>query len=312
MPMPTPRKQTLVITVVCAVAVIATALYVYGKSSSNGSSTKEEPSVIAQAMSIPIDASTIGTSTDWKQEFFNGNSAQPGAGIFGTSSVSAGASSSSEQLTATQQFGRDFFSKYVDLQQLNLVDNPDVVSSTMSSIIAQDYSSGSDGPKVYTESDITVGPSDSVANLKAYGNALGSLLQTYTPQKDDASIALAGMEGKDPSYVNELKDNVSRYNVILKSMLSMPVPPSLESYHLGLINGGSSMIFISTAFQAAETDPLRSINAMRIYQTAFSQVIGSILSIRITLAQAGISYASTEGGSFFFRGTYQPAPANAQ
>jgi hypothetical protein len=138
-----------------------------------------------------------------------------------------------------------------------------------------------------------------VAALKAYGNTVGLLLKTQSPVTDDATLALAGIQGKDPSYVAELGDNIAKYKIILATLLNTPTPQSVSQYHLALINGASYMIFISSALAGAEKDPLSAISALKLYSTAFPLILQNLVNVRLALASAGISYNANEGGSFF-------------
>jgi len=289
---PNPRRQTIVILIVCVVAVAGTWWYTSDHSAVTEQKKAEQarPSVFAVARQ---DVSgTALTSSDWKKAFIESTSSvayKPGA--------AGSAAGTPENLTATQKFSQDFFTQYVNMKQLGLSGDSGVVSSTVSTLLAQDYSSPSDQPRQYSDTDIHMGSSDDTAALRAYGNALGALMQNYAPTNDDASLALAGLRHEDPNYVQELAANVTNYKIILAKLLAMPVPPSLAEYHLGLVNGASDMISIASAFQASETDPMRAISALSSYQNAYQLVLSNILYVDKAFIDAGISYGPGESGS---------------
>lgn len=293
MPTPYPKKQTIVIFVVCIVAVVAVALYVHGQKSSK-QDTGSQPSVSTETNGRQADMMVIGTSTDWRKQFF-GNASTSGS--FGLAARTA-PSSAAEKLTATEQLSRDVFTQYVNLKQVGLINNTAIVSSTVSSLLTKDYS-GSDKPRVYTTSDIVISPDNSTAALKAYGNSVGALLKTYSPKQDSATLALAGMQGRDPSYVEKLQANATAYRTILTRLLAIPAPKSVSAYHLGLINGASDMIYITLALSVSGTDPMRAINGLSLYQKAVQLGLENLLMIRGTLATASITYGSSDGGLFF-------------
>jgi hypothetical protein len=288
-----PSKQTIIIIVVCIVAIAGMAIYVEGRAPQNQETPADQPSIFARAQD-EFASTTMSTSTDWKSAFLematSSNSFKTPAKV-----VTA---TSTEDLTATDKFGRGLFSQYVSLKQVGLNTNSDIVSSTISSLIAQS-DVGMDKPRQYTSSDLKISNDTSVAALKAYGNTVGLLLKTQSPVTDDATLALAGIQGKDPSYVAELGDNIAKYKIILATLLNTPTPQSVSQYHLALINGASYMIFISSALAGAEKDPLSAISALKLYSTAFPLILQNLVNVRLALASAGISYNANEGGSFF-------------
>lgn len=288
-----PSKQTVIIFVVCAIALVGTVIYVGKQAPKKAGTNIDQHSIFTRAQD-EFASTTISTSTDWKSAFLEAGSS---SNSFKLPKKSTTASTTSG-LTATENFGRGLFAQYVSLKQVGLNSNTDVVSSTISSLIAQSSATG-DQPREYSLSDITISSDKSNANLKTYGNIVGQLLKTYSPIRDDATIALAGMQGTDPKYVEELAANTVKYKVILATLINTPAPQSVSQYHLALVNGASYMIFISTALQASQTDPLRALNGLKLYSTAYPLILQNMIAIRAILGLAGITYNASEGGSFF-------------
>jgi hypothetical protein len=186
----------------------------------------------------------------------------------------------------------------VNLKQVGLLNDPAIVSSTISSLLAQ-TESGMNKPKEYILNDISINPDKSVAALKQYGNVVGMLLKTYSPATDDATLALAGLQKKNPTYKEEIGANLAKYKIILVQLLTISVPQNVSSYHLNLVNGASDMIFISSALQSSETDPIRAVGALKLYSTAYPLILENVLLLRNILASTKITYANSDGGSFF-------------
>jgi len=281
------HKQTAFILVVCCIAVLGAFFYTYRQSPS---APEQTPSVFARYDGSDQDTST---STDWKKMFFDTTTSSTS---FSTSKSSG--SALSEKLTATDQFSRDVFAQFALLHQAGLTNNKTVVSSTLATLLSKDYTSDNQ-PKTYSLSDVIVNPNNDIPTLKAYGNTLGLLLKAYTPKKDDASIALAGIQGKDPNASQELLSHASDYQTVLKNLLKMSVPKNVVSAHVGLENGASQMIYIATALASTQKDPILAISGLKMYQSAFTTVADNLLLIKATLISAGIHYLDTEGGSYF-------------
>lgn len=288
-----PSKQTIIIFFVCLAAIAGMAIYVDRNSPTKPETTNTQPSVFAKAQDM-FENSPIGTSTEWKKAFLE-------TGASSTSfktPVKVAPVNTDDTLTATNKFGRGLFSQYVSLKQVGLMNDPTIVSSTISSLLAQSYSN-SDMPKEYSLSDIHINPDTSVEALKQYGNVTGTLFATNAPLKDDATLALAGMQKKDPNYKEELDANIVKYKTVLARLLTILVPKSVSSYHLNIINGTSQMIYIASALQVSESDPMRAMGGLKMYGTAFPLVIQNMTMLRNALGVSGITYLPNEGGSFY-------------
>ena len=289
-----PSKQTIIIFVVCIVAIAGMVIYVGGKAPQKQDVNIDQPSVFARAQN-EFASTTVSTSTDWKSAFLDTSTSSK---AFKTPAKIVATSTTDENLTATDKFGRGLFSQYVTLKQVGLDSNPEIVSSTIASLLAQ-TDAEDDKPKEYGMSNIQVNNDQSATALKQYGNTIGLLFKNYSPSKDDASLALAGMQGTDPAFVDELGANIVKYKVILSTLLNTSVPQSVSSFHLALVNDASAMIFIASAMQVSKTDPLRAIGGLKLYSSTFPSILQNMLSIRNALGYSGIVYAASDGGSFF-------------
>jgi hypothetical protein len=289
-----PQKQTMLIFIVCLLAVVATAIYAFGNTSTKQKQKDQEAPLISTETQNNKNTTT-STSTDWQKSFLQGN---PSNNVLKSTPTSDKTIKTEENLTATQLFGRDLFTQYINLKQIGLNNDSSVVSSTIASLLAQDYS-GQDKPKTYTTGDIKTNRNNDITALRQYGNSIGTLIKTYAPTQEDASLALEGMQKKNPKYVEELAGNEKKYRAILAGLLKIPVPTDLATYHIGLINGISNMIYVNISFQKQETDPMQAINALETYETAYGLITQNILSIKMALASANITYNDFEGGSIF-------------
>jgi hypothetical protein len=286
-----PHRQTIIIFIVCCVLVAGTVVYTRIQQPPEfHSQTVMEPLGIGLATSsVTI---TTSTSTDWKKLFFNENSS-----AFSLSTKKTASSSDAGALSPTEQLGRDAFIEFAFLHKAGLADNASVVSSTVATIVAKDFSSISK-PDMYTADSVILAPTDDAASLKAYGNELGQLLKAYAPAQSSISIAFDGWQGNDSTYMDELKSNAADYQNILNGLLSMPVPESLASHHLGLINGINYTHYVTTSLMLIKSDPVDALAGIQSYQTAFSLVVDNLVPIRKSLKDAGITYDPSEPGSY--------------
>lgn len=284
-----PHKQTVIIFLVCFIFVSAMVWYSRGP---NAPETQYGQRGVAVAPASIDEIATTTTPSDWQKQFFGA----------ATTSIKLSAKNNTPTaktpLTITNEVGRNVFTQYANLKQSGLIKDSAIVNSAMSGVITQAFSN-SEKPKVYSMKDIVVSQNGSVAKLKEYGNAVGAVFQTYAPTQDDAALALAGMQEKDPAYKEKIGANIVRYQAMLTRFLSIPAPVSISKYHLQLINDASSMVFIAGALQVSKTDPVRAINGLKMYSTQYPLIMKNVASIMNTIALAGITYTDGEGGDFF-------------
>ena len=284
-----PHKQTVIIFLVCFIFVSAMVRYSRGPNTSN---TQYGQGNVAVAPASIDGIATTTTPSDWQKQFFG----------TATTSIKLSAKNNTPiakiPLTITNEVGRNVFTQYANLKQSGLIKDSAMVNSAMSGVITQAFSD-SDKARTYLMSDIIVIQDNSVAKLREYGNSIGKLFQSYAPTQDDAALALAGMQGKDPAYKEKIGANITRYNAILTNLLKIPTPASISKYHLQFVNDASNMIFIASSFQVSESDPLRAINGLKMYSTQFPLILKNIAYIKNAIASAGISYNEGEGGDFF-------------
>ena len=124
--------------------------------------------------------------------------------------------------------------------------------------------------KTYTYKDLKVAKSEDQASIKAYGNAIASLLvdvMTIKSLNEDLSSLDSYSKTKDGSTLVALKGDTRKVSELLKKMLAVSVPPSAVVYHLGALNQVSIYSQMLSDASTIETDPLRANLALKKYST---------------------------------------------
>ena len=281
------HKQTIAIAIVCLLAVSATAGYVYVKPAPPMAENQIIPEVNSNSQI------SVGTSTDWKQQFFSISSS--------TLSLNSNSSSSLESnkpLTLTDTVGRDFFARYIELKQNNLDTNQQLVQGVIDQTIANAQTGATQG-KVYTLSDLNLSSDTSSDSIKKYGNLVASVLIKYSPSKSAADVAYSAFNDSNMSELSQIDSIVTSFNTISGLLIKVPVPQPLASNHLDLINQISAMATISQSLRNIEGDPMQSIVALGSYDKTQVNIISYLLNIKTYLVKNNISYGSTEPGLLF-------------
>lgn len=286
--MPKPRRlSTLVIFIVCCLAVGATAYYVFVLPTANQEDQTNLDAVVHSKSSDPIVI-----DSDWQKAFYDTS----------TSSLNryvAAAKKTPVKLNSTEQFSRELFSQYVELRQAGVMSTSSIANSISYSVLTKDYT-GTDKPKSYTMSSVHVVQNADAVTLRQYGNDLGLLLKTYTPQTNDVTVTFNAIKANDTTFTKTLAQNAAKYKAILSGLLAMKVPAAVSQNHLDLVNGMSQMIYLDGALSVAKTDPVKTMAAMNTYSNiTVGLLFNAINSIKQALMSAKLSYSASEGGAYF-------------
>jgi len=280
-----PSKQTLVILVVCVIAVGAAWLYVDAQS--GASKSAPAPTITADdSASVSLQ---ISTSTDWRKQFIDTSSS---SSVTGSTSSKASTGSSDENLTLTDQFGREVFEKYTELKQAGLASNPSVVQATGNEL-ANSSVFTSMAPQTYAAKDIKIIPNVDAASVRQYINLVAVIFST-APTSNEAEIALGSLNSGDTSGLKQIDPNIASYTQIIASLRALPVPQSLVSAHLNIVNGFSTALFSSQNLRVSDVDPVRGIIGIRTYLAAADIIHTGVEALRDAVVSLNISYSPTE------------------
>jgi hypothetical protein len=286
-----PDRKTILIAIVCIIVVGGTYIYVERQQNQSGYSQTEA----ATAENGPSAVSALSGTTsdivsyDWKKQFISSST-----GAFTAVGANAAQRSASDQpLTFTAQFGRDFFTKYALLQQNNL-ENDDVAVKNLINQSMTEFIAGAPQPKTYTTSDIASTKESGDAADRIYANAVGALFSMYAPRDNAAIIAGDALDQKDPKGAEKIDPVIVGYQTVLKKLLTLPVPGALAQYHLGIVNGVSSMLFVTEGMRQVFSDPAQSMVALGMYGTAQDALRQPITELTGYLREQGITFSGSE------------------
>ncbi len=283
-----PHKQTVLITLLCIIAVGGALIY-----SGTIDISQKIPQKQAQIAPIDVQPKEVVADTvpsDWRKSFINNSSP--------TTALPAKKSATNEALTVTDQFGRDFFARYVRLKQDNLLDNQQLVQSVVDQSI--DTAVKNSGQSItYALKDISITNDADSTSLKAYGNAIGLIFATKGVDGDPATIANTAFDKGDMTLLTGIDPMIGSYRKITADLLILPVPQPLATYHLSLVNSVSTMTGIAQDLRVVDKDPMRGMVALSIYSPTQSSIVGSLKSMQNYFTTSQISFSPAEPGALF-------------
>lgn len=281
-------KKTLLIFIICALAVFGTAVYANrGKINQAQSSPKK---ISITPSNTPIQNVT---NSDWKKDFFTGSVT--------TKSAEAKNPTKNEPekpLTLTDKLGREFFTRYVELKQSNLTDDQKSVQEAMNNTLAEAVDTASK-PKIYTLSNIISNKDSSSNAIKIYANEVSKVFISYWPDSDPVQITNDVLEKDNMALLSKIDPIIVSYGKIVNKFLTISVPKTLASDHLNLINSISSLLYVSQGMRSLSSDPMRAIVALNEYPSAMNNMKESLINIKNYLRLSNINFSESEPGNIF-------------
>ncbi len=281
--------QTLVILIVCILAVAGAGYAAYGGPLGKKTDQVKRDDAIISTSSTEQNA--ITPSGDWKKQFLTGSSTIRASGATKTTV-------SSEPETLTRQFGKKFFEQYMYLKQHNLSEDPQAIK-TLVDQTTSDLVDAAPQARVYDVREVTISTASDAASERIYANAVGVIFSAHMPHADAATVALQALENEDPSQIKNVESIADSYDAILTGILATPAPASLAAFHVHLVNGVSAIAFGSRGMTKVFTDPIQSIAALATYEKSLGQLRDGLLDLKFIFSQHGIQFSSSEPATIF-------------
>ena len=198
-----PRKQTVIIFVVCLLAVWGVAYYASG----NASATRKTTDHVLDVgdVSTNIETSPISNSDDWQKQFIDNtakNSAAP-------SSKKTGSAEKTTPQTMTDKLGQQLFASYMQLSQANLLNNKDVVSQTAGDLVESQINTNP--TKTYTLSDLPILSTMDKSILNNFSISVGQIMESYPIKKSESAIMQSYLTDNDAKVLKSIDPIIKAY-----------------------------------------------------------------------------------------------------
>lgn len=153
---------------------------------------------------------------------------------------------------------------------------------------------------LHTQNDLTAAPQTKIA-LKTWGNAvMKAFVDHPKASNDDALLALGyATDYHDASRLSTLSGIGDAYEALAASLLAVPVPPTLSSLYLQLINDLLKMSAATGEMQTVVSDPLRGLSGLQSFQTAGGEAARLLTTMKQQLNKGGILFTKDEPGSLW-------------
>lgn len=201
-------------------------------------------------------------------------------------------------VSKTDVFGKDVFANIIALKQAGKLDAQSIESAAEA--LAQSVLQGADNT-LYGPTDIIVTENTSEASLKAYGNAVGSVLLRYTsiPQEGELAIVGEALSAEDAEILKRLDPIIEIYDSVITEMLAVRVPPQMFEAHLALVNSLATISQSIRGMQQLISDPISGMSSIGLYKYSTDLLTKALGDIRSLLIAKRISFGPLEPGRVF-------------
>lgn len=283
-------KQTLAIFIVCFIFVAGIAIYIYGWPSTNNSIKYRNPNLEPQ---IVTNNTNFGTQSDWHKQFIDTKAST----TFKYAPVTQKNIEVVVPLNPTEELGRDFFTKYVELRQSGLNTDSKTVDTVATQLIKESVAKVSQ-PRSYTSKDIVIIPTGANVNAtKLYAENLMKILKSWMPAKNEAEIAMEAFEKGDMDLLKGIDPIIVGYKTALTKLLATPVVQPLAESHLDLINAISMQAFNAQGLRNSDEDPLTGLAAISLEVKSLEGIATAIGKMQSYFTSSGIIFNLPVSGS---------------
>ncbi len=284
-----PRLQTVIIFIVCVIAVAF--FYAYARENNGGQTAQATADNIQltgndNASSANANPTDIPVNSDWQKQFLASGS---GSNVAYKSSGTAAKTKTPVQ-TLTDKVSQDFFTQVWQIHQAGL-DSDTGTLDTVSSNFADQVAAAA-APTVYSAKDMKISADESSGAIALYAKNLMMALKKI-PTGDAATIANDALSGSNSSSLKNIDPIVVGYKQVLASLRAIPVPQSFSGYHLNITNAISTLLFNAAALRKADVDPVRGLGAISIYIQGMQQLSSALDDLQNGFTAAGIVFADS-------------------
>ena len=197
----------------------------------------------------------------------------------------------------TDRLSREFFGKYLAMKQSGAPFTAEDEQKLLEEFVGR-YPE-SQPKKTYTESDIVLAPNDDNGSLKAYGNAIGAVINAHKDKEgveNELIIFERALENEDEIDLANLEERIKRYESLLAGLKAVPSPKSVVEIHTALLNSAEALKESVSGMALAFTDPVRSLSAATAYPQAIEKLTDAFIQLAALFKEKEITFGEEEAG----------------
>ena len=250
--------------------------------------------------SVAVDTKTVvntNSNSNW-QASLDAVQAQSGTSLPAApdQNVVNGLLQAAQSSNLTDTISRTLLVNITNAKQQGLGDDIPTQTQIVNTAMSQINATAS--PKNYTAADLDVVTTTS-ASQHDYGNAVMSLLiQNSNGEYAKTMMIIDDVTSKnDGTELVQLPALQKKYQLIAKGLAALPVPKTLEPFHLELVNDYQNLAASYTAMQTLISDPIGGLAGLQQYNTLTQDAGQMFINIAQQFDKNGILFNKDEPGA---------------
>jgi len=197
--------------------------------------------------------------------------------------------------TETDRLSRELFAKYMAIKQSGQTFTAEEERKLIEDFIKR-YPEAKPS-KLYTESDIAYAEEDTETALRAYGNAVGTVIIAHKEGgESELTIFERALQNDDVTDLANLQGRIKRYEAMLSELLTIPAPRGVATMHVDLLNAVEALRAGTAGMALAFTDPVHTLSLASSYPAAVEKLTRAFEDIADYLAMKKATFTKNEAG----------------
>lgn len=196
-----------------------------------------------------------------------------------------------KELTATDEFARNFFSNYTTLT------NPGLDDVSKQAILEEIVDTTDSNLNTKVIASVKITSLNSLDSYKKYGNELAEVFSNNSDgiASEELPLFESYMSG-NLSALNEIKLSASGYSKIAGLIENISVPSDLKTEHESLIIALKTIKLGLDNLTIINQDPLKAIFGLQQYESGQTSMYNAMINLRSQITLKGIVYEKDEPG----------------
>ncbi len=207
--------------------------------------------------------------------------------------------------TDTERLAREIFGTYLSTRQEGLPLSQNEIANIIDTVSA---SVPEESPKIFTATDVKTFADENSAALRAYGNALGSVLKKPWPAREnEIAVFERAIQDENPETARLDLANLTpislAYGNMGKDIARIQAPAGALASHLRAANATMEIGESVRGMSSALDDPIKAVSSVARYFGAGPRLGDALAELRAYLENRGISYTEDEDGYALWNAT---------
>jgi len=163
-----------------------------------------------------------------------------------------------------------------------------------------DLEATTDVKAVYSLDDVENAPDSGTAALKGYAARMERSLAAHNirTEKNELAYFSDAMKG-DTEALERIQEISDAYKASARALIDVPTPAGTKRAHLDFVNALMSMSSVTADMASLETDPLRALMGIGLYDTVARRSVVALSEMNSTFSTGGVFIPEgTEGAEF--------------